>query len=340
MAGNGLCLLFVLGLLGCGSTTPQKQDAEIADFKRERAQESRLEELNEQLMLQSRGSGPESDKRSAGSYQLGAGDLLDIVVLDVPELNRKVRIDGNGTIALPLIGEVSVESMTVDEASREIAKRYEESYLRNPQVSVLVEEYRSHQITVLGAVREPEVYAVQRQMTLVGALAMAGGVTDKAGDTVYVTDWVTDPDTKKKTRRSLVVSMEELASNQGEQSDLILADEAVINVSSAGVVYVEGAVEDPGSYDLQGNTTVLKAIAMAGGLMFEAEKSGLNLLRLQEDGTFKPEKFDIDTLREDPTTDVELQDGDIVVVETDAFKSVMWGLINTTRGFFGFGIGL
>ncbi len=335
--GKGLYLLLALSLSGCAGTTPQ--EADMAEFQRERAQQTRTQELNEQLALQSPASDAE-DRPPSDSYRLGQGDLLDVVVLGVPELNRKVRIDGNGAIGMPLIGEVTVAGLTVDEASRLVAERYEESYLNNPQVSVLIEEYRSQRVTVLGAVRNPEVYAVQRRMSLLGTLAMAGGVTEKAGRTVYVTDWVTDPETQEKVRRNVVVSLDELVKNRGENGDLMLGNEAVVNVPPAGVVYVEGAVMKPGAYPLHGDTTVLKAIAMAGGLQFEAKKGGLQLLRVQDGGDFEPKDFHIDTLRQNPSNDIELQDGDIVVVETHAFKAAMSRLLDTTRGFFGFGYGL
>lgn len=341
-AGNGLCLILLLGLAACSSSAPEKAD--MAEFQRERAQEARTEELNQQLMSKSPADEGPAKEKPADTYQLGEGDMLDIVVLGVPELSRKVRVDGNGVVGLPLIGEVSVGGKTVDEASQMIEERYGESYLQDPQVSVLIEEYRSQQITVLGAVNNPEVYAVQRQMSLLGTLAMAGGVSEAAGDTVYVTDWVKDPETNKKTRRNVVVSLDELVSKEGKD-DFMLGNEAVVNVPSAGVVYVEGAVSKPGAYDLEGDTTVLKAIAMAGGLLFEADESGLKLLRLQgegsaEEGAFAPEEFDIDNLREDPGNDIALQDGDIVVVEADGFKSAMKTLVDTTRGFFGIGYGL
>lgn len=341
-ASRSLYIILVMGLAACSSAGPDK--AELADFQRERAQEARVQELNEQLALQGQTEDtavPEG--RAMDSYRLGPGDLLDIVVLGVAELNRKVRIDGNGMIGLPLIGEVSVDGLTVEQAGKLVADRYEETYLQNPQVSVLIDEYRSQQITVLGAVRNPEVYAVQRQMTLLGTLAMAGGLTERAGNTVYVKDWVKDPETNERVRRNMVVSLDEMVSSQG-RGDVILGNEAVVSVPSAGVVYVEGAVAKPGAYDLQGNTTVLKAIAMAGGLMFEADSGGLKLLRLQqngeEEGQFKPQQFDIDTLRENPGNDIVLQDGDIVVVEASAFKSAVQTLIDTTRGFFGFGYSL
>lgn len=341
-AGCGLLLMLLLSLAGCSSPGPDK--SEIANFQRERAEKARTKELNQKMMMkaQSEEQGA-SEEKSADNYHLGPGDMLDIVVLGVPELNRKARIDGNGVIGLPLIGEVEVGGLTVDDASELIAKRYEKSYLKDPQVSVLIEEYRSQQITVLGAVNNPEVYAVQREMSLLGVLAMAGGVRDDASGTVYVTDWVQDPKTNKRTRRNMVVSLDELVEGNG-QDDFKLGNEAVVNVPSAGVVYVEGAVEEPGAYDLKGDTTVLKAIAMAGGTLFEADESGLKLLRLQQEGNkkgqFEPVQFDLESLRTNPSNDVALQDGDIVVVEADEFQSALMTLIDTTRGFFGIGYGL
>lgn len=329
-------ILMTLLLAGCGSVP--SRDTEIADFQRDRAQEARVSDLNQQLAMHSLSQNYGIEHRS-DSYQLGSGDLVEVTVLGVPELSREVRVDGNGAIALPLINDVNVGGKTVAEASDIVAARYEESYLRDPQVSVLVKEHRSLRITVLGSVKEPKVYPVQRRMGVLEALALAGGLTKEAGRTVYVNDRVRDPDSGEPMRRNLVLNLDELINGGADELNVTLGDGAVINVPEAGVVYVEGAVEKPGVYPLQKNTSVLKAIAMAGGLGFEAEGSAIRVLRVSRDGIPQDPMgpIDIENVRQNPESDIELNNGDVVVVETDAFKSALKGFVDTTRGFFGFG---
>jgi polysaccharide export outer membrane protein len=337
--GQWVWLLLVVLMSGCGSSPTR--EAEIADFQRDRAQQARVEDLNQQLAMRSIASDPALERKS-DSYLLGPGDLVELIVLGVPELSREVRIDGNGAIALPLIDEVIVGGKTVAEASAVVAARYRESYLRDPQVSVLIKEHRSLRITVLGSVKDPRVYPVQRRIGVLEALALAGGLTREAGSSVYINDQVMDTDRGERIRRNLIINLDELINGSGGTLDITLGEGAVVNVPMAGVVYVEGAVEKPGVYQMQKDTTVLKAIAMAGGLGFEAKGSAIRVLRSGPNGSQSEplELIDIERVRQYAEADIELQNGDVVVVETSAFKAALKGVVDTTRGFFGFGYSL
>ncbi|RMD68673.1 MAG: iron dicitrate ABC transporter ATP-binding protein [Gammaproteobacteria bacterium] len=323
----------VLGIIiaGCAST-PHTE--ELAKLKADKEHQTRIDELNMQLALQS--SASSSEPSAEESYRLGPGDVIEVVVFDVPELSREAQVDGYGRITLPLIGEVPVGGKTVAEAERQIASLYEASYVRNPQVSVLVKEHRSHRVTVMGAVKEPKVYAVQRSVRLVDALAMAGGLAENAGHTIHVMDFVID-DKGKRVRRSLVIDLNDLLNGKGNLN-IVLGENAVIHVPEAGVVYVEGAVKKPGAYPLHRDTTVLKAVTMAGGLEFEAEKSSIKVLRSDAGGPVAV--VDIDHVREHPKDDFTLEDGDVVVVETNAAKSAFSGFFRGIKGIFGFGYSL
>ncbi|WP_440995041.1 polysaccharide biosynthesis/export family protein [Arhodomonas sp. SL1] len=339
-------VLLALAVVLAGCAGQPTAGTAASDFQQDRSQQARVDKLNEQLAVQSAmGGGGDPIQRERESYRLGRDDLIEITVLGVPELAREVRIDGDGMVTLPLIGEVNVADKTVQGASELIADRYEESYLRDPQVSVLVKEYRSLRITVLGSVQKPQVYSVQRRLGLLEALALAGGLTEKAGRMVYVNDRVDNPDGEGKIRRNLVVSLDEvLAGGSGAEDtpDLTLSDGAVINVPEAGVIYVEGAVEKPGVYPLQGETSVLQAVTMAGGLQFKAKDSGIRVLRASGDGGGAEEfgGFNINTLRKDPDRGLQLRDGDVVVVEASGVKSALQGIANTAKGIFGFGYSL
>jgi polysaccharide biosynthesis/export protein len=108
-------------------------------------------------------------------YRLGANDLLEVEVLDLENGKRNVRVNAAGLITMPLIGSVVVAGLTAQEAENLIASRYREKYLQNPQVSVFIKEYTSEHITVEGAVIKPGIYPLTGKLTLLRALALAGG---------------------------------------------------------------------------------------------------------------------------------------------------------------------
>ena len=111
----------------------------------------------------------------AAEYKIGPSDLLDVAVFGQPELARTVRVDTRGRISLPLIGGVDAVGRTSQQLERLIADRLGENYLQSPQVSVFIKEFTSLRFTVEGAVNKPGVFPLVGQMTLLRALATAGG---------------------------------------------------------------------------------------------------------------------------------------------------------------------
>ena len=128
-------------------------------------------------------------------YIIGDGDLLAIQVFDVPELSRDVRVSQTGTIGIPLVPvRLHLSGLTEMQAERKIAEVLEANGLvSHPDVSVAVKDRKSKPITIVGAVPHPMVYQADRQVTLLEALAEAGGISNDAGDTVIVTRLETDP---------------------------------------------------------------------------------------------------------------------------------------------------
>lgn len=108
-------------------------------------------------------------------YRVGPNDLLEIEVLDLDNVKRTVRVNAAGAISLPLIGAVIVAGLTAQQAEAHLADRYREKYLQNPQVSVFVKEFTTERITIDGAVVKPGIYPLTGQITLLRALALAGG---------------------------------------------------------------------------------------------------------------------------------------------------------------------
>ncbi|HVS88682.1 MAG TPA: polysaccharide biosynthesis/export family protein [Candidatus Acidoferrum sp.] len=122
-------------------------------------------------------------------YIIGSGDLISIDVFEIPELSRAVRVSQSGTIGIPLVPvRLRMSGLTEAQAEQKIAEVLEANGLvSHPQVSVSVKERKSKPITIFGAVNHPMVYQAERPITLVEALAEAGGITNDAADTVIVT---------------------------------------------------------------------------------------------------------------------------------------------------------
>ena len=108
-------------------------------------------------------------------YLIGPNDLVDVEVFEVDNLKRTARVNAAGAISLPLIGGVVIAGLTTQQAEERIADRYREKYLQNPQISVFVKEFTTERITIEGAVARPGIFPLTGQITLLRALAMAGG---------------------------------------------------------------------------------------------------------------------------------------------------------------------
>jgi polysaccharide biosynthesis/export protein len=112
---------------------------------------------------------------SIANYKIASNDLLEIEVFGVDDLKRTVRVSTAGGITIPLVGMVQVGGLTATEAETLIAARYKDNYLQNPQVSVFIKEFTTQRITIDGAVNKPGIYPLSGQITLLRALALAGG---------------------------------------------------------------------------------------------------------------------------------------------------------------------
>jgi polysaccharide export outer membrane protein len=113
-------------------------------------------------------------------YRVGPQDLLVINVFGVAELSQEVRVNSNGQISLPLIGNVGAGGRTIQELEQAIAGKLSAGYLQSPQVSVFVKEYTSQRVTVEGAVKKPGIYPLTGRTTLLQVIASAEGLDEMA----------------------------------------------------------------------------------------------------------------------------------------------------------------
>ena len=116
----------------------------------------------------------------ASDYRVGSQDLLEVSVFGVEDLNKTVRVNSNGQVSLPLVGNVMAGGRTIPELEKDIAAKLAQGYLQNPQVSVFVKEYTSQRVTLEGEVTKPGIYPITGKTSLIQAVATAGGLTDLA----------------------------------------------------------------------------------------------------------------------------------------------------------------
>jgi polysaccharide biosynthesis/export protein len=213
---------------------------------------------------------------------LGPGDVLRVSVYDNPDLSQEVTIGPDGAFSYPLIGRVQAAGLPVRQLESLLTKRFADGYLVSPQVGVTVAQHKSQQVYVMGAVSKPGPYALQRQTTLVEALSAAGGPTPDAGFEVILTHAVDQQAPPSGTAKvsaaangqpAMRVSLEQLMGG-GVSQRITVQDGDVVYVPVAAFVYVTGEIQRPGRYRLEKDTTIQKAVTLAGGFTkFAATKS-------------------------------------------------------------------
>ncbi len=119
-------------------------------------------------------------------YRLGAEDIVDVFVWKEPDLStNNIVVRPDGKLSLPLAGEIEVTGKTTGQLQQEITARLER-YISQPVVNVMVKQVNSLKVSVLGEVRKPDVYRIKNRVTVLDAIAMAGGFTDLARPTRVV----------------------------------------------------------------------------------------------------------------------------------------------------------
>ena len=214
---------------------------------------------------------------SCQEYIVGEGDILVITVYDNEELNTTVRVGGDGMISMPLLGTVKVGGMDVSSIASYIEKLLANGYLLAPQVNVFVEEYRSKKVTVLGEVNRPGLNELQGSISLLELISRAGGLTEDAGGLITIKRKRPNTNDEKKV---INIDIEKLIEQGDTSLNISIQDGDSIYVAKAGVFYITGEVERPGSYKHDENPTILKAITLAGGLTDHGAPGRIRIIRI------------------------------------------------------------
>ena len=295
-------------------------------------------------MTQKAPSPPVSSSLLAASaddrYRIGPGDVLDIRILNRPNLSREnIRVEGDGTIRMPLIeGRIQAACLTETELSKEITDRYLKFY-RNPQVDVFIKDYRSTQVAIIGSVNDQSRFLLQRRIKLLELLTFAKGPTAQAGQTINVIHSGTAfqcgrSDSVKDENDTGLSSYRLSATLRGEEkANPYLENGDIVTLPEADQVYVVGNVLQPRSIPLKEPITLTRAIAMSGGLAKDTKKDKIRIVRQEPGSTTKKEIYiDLAAIEKKQAEDTQLVANDIVDVPISGTKSMIRSVVTGLGG--------
>ena len=275
-----------------------------------------------------------SSSRDDG-YRIGPGDVLDIRILNRPNLSRdSVHVEGNGTIRMPLIdGSIQAGCLTETELSKEIASRYLKFY-RNPQVDVFIKDYRSTQVSIIGEVNDQGRFQLQRRIRLLELLTFAKGPkVDAAGQTINIihsdSAFQCKKDDSSETIETGLSTFRLSDTLRGDdKSNPYLENGDIVTLPPADQIYVVGNVLQPRTILLREPITLTRAIAMSGGLAKDTKKDKIRVVRQEPGNTTKKEIYvDLSAIEKKQAEDIALQPNDIVDVPISGSKSLMRSLV-------------
>lgn len=241
------------------------------------------------------------------TYSLGAGDQVRLSVYGQPELTTEGQINSDGTMEIPLLGSVKIAGRSSAEAAKLITERYQTgNFLKSAQVNLLITEYRSQVVAVLGKVNRPGKLILEGATSLTQAVAWAGGVADTGSERLIL---IRSDANGRQERHEY--DLQKLLNREADNSPVVwLKDGDTLYVPLAGRFYVNGEVRTPGMYPLDRPLNVMQALGVGGGLNARASERSLKLFRKQTDGAVKE-------LR--PKPDDPVVDGDVLVVQESLF---------------------
>ena len=268
------------------------------------------------------------------TYRMGKDDVISVLILAGGEKQVEVNlvVSGQGTVNVPLVGTVTAKGLTAQELEKKIYIPLERDFFVNPQIHIKVEEYHSLSYFIAGAVKEPGMYELNFEPSLMDLIVKAGGVEEGRGniayifrDTTFATRTEKNIESKISEKESLKINLIKLL-DQGDMSENIMLKSGdtvyiplgkVLN-QTVSKVYVQGQVKEPGMFDFQPGMTVLSACILAGGFSKYAAPARSRIVRNEGD-TPKTIKVNLDKIIEGKIPDIQLKPGDRIHVPESWF---------------------
>ena len=250
------------------------------------------------------------------SLLIGPGDLIQVNVMDTPEMEQQVRVTDDGNVQLAYIGSLHVAGETPSAAASMIqGALIEKHVMHRPEVAVRLMELATQDVSILGQVHTPGTYTITTPQTILKVLSLAGGLTESADRNVVV------------KRNKSGERLKYYVSNNAEQalSDVVMVYPGdTILVARAPMIYVMGDVNRPGAYAITTNDahlTVLQVIAFAGSASKTAAQSKVRLIRTTEHGQVEL-PVQLDAIQKGKRPDIALQPNDILYVPFSWMRNV------------------
>jgi polysaccharide export outer membrane protein len=285
----------------------------------------------------------EIDSKHMSTYVLGPEDRLQLWVRDSPEISsRTYLIDNGGQINLPLIGRVKAAGWSVEEFEAVLREQISK-YIREPDVTVTILEFRSSPVYVFGAVGKPGIVQLLGPKTLVEVLSMAGGMSPEASNSVFVTrrleygqipvaSAIVDPNEEFSIAEIILQDVIQ-ARRPGE--NIVIRPFDVISIPKRETIYVTGDVRSPGAFQPKerGTLSVLEAISLAGGFTNTARPREARIMRPILGGPKRYEiALDAKDIADGKAADYNLQPGDVLVIPGSNPTNRRWVSVLMDRG--------
>lgn len=303
----------LIACMGCASAPDEKINSLKIDSHDVHSLRSlETSRMNERLLAAAQVNVDPSD------YLLGAGDLLQVTVFESAELNAKVRVSSRGFITLPLLGQVQIKGKTAREAEVYIENLYKVNYIKNPHVSIFVEEHFSQRITLIGQFVKPGTYDYISKMRLLDVMALAGGLNETAGRTAQIRRR-----NKSGQSQTILVDLDKIITDGQGELNIEMNGGDVVFVPEAGMFFVDGAVRQPGAYHIKNRTRLVDALSVAGGFAPYAQTENVILVRHMDEGDPKVLELKLEDLDVQETL---IKDRDLILVRSSGMSKFLHGM--------------
>lgn len=352
----GVLLLGALLLVGCASGGASSYDARALPAME--IDTTRIAEANRRILTAGAERGGVASDVS-DEHRIGARDQVQVDVFGVETFDGTFQVEESGEIAIPLLGSVETAGLTARELEASIAERLRDTYMRNPHVTVQVVEVSSRGVSVIGAVRQPGVYQIVGRSTLLDVLAMAEGLTETAGNSVFVVRPAHGKGATSETLSAgaaatpadsaamslgppgsevMEVDLGALLTYGRTSENLQVLPGDIVQVRPGGLVYVAGQVNRPGGFQVPTGPPldVLQALAMAEGLGRTAAADRAVIVRQAEDGSREEIPIHLDRMLDGKVAPPQMRPRDVLFVPNNRNKSWRLGALGVLVSMFTF----
>lgn len=266
-------------------------------------------------------------------YKLGPGDVISVSVNGLEdEFKEKIfRVDGAGSVTLPLVGRIHATGETVSQLESSLVSHLE-PFLKNPQAVVTIQAFGSEPVSVLGAVRSPGIVQLQGYKTLFDTLSLAGGLQPDAGYSAEITRPLRNgaiplPGAQEDKAAGVSVAtvrLKDIINKPSATQNIQIMPGDTVSVPKTGIVYAVGSVMKPGGFPLNDSETLsaMQVLALAEGLAPSSAATKARVLRVVPGSPQRQEiPVDLKRLSAGKSPDIQLQPDDILFVPNSAAKA-------------------